>query len=260
MAHTGPARLGVRAAVLAALVGAAVAGPPRLEPPELAFAEACAAYRAREYARSLDLFRSLAARTVHPAVLYNQGNAAFKTGRLGEAILAWEKARRLAPRDPDIAANLAVARTRVKDSLPDEDPDLVSRVVFGLLDRLAADELVAASSLVWWAGFALATLALFARPAWKPALAAVVLACALALVPLLALTGLDLHVAEGQVHGVVLSREVRVLSGPAPEELVRFSLHEGSRVRVLREWERWVQVALPGGENGWTLADGVGTI
>src|SRR5690606_41205497 len=52
--------------------------------------------------------------TVSPAVLYNQGNALLRLGRLGEAIARYRQALRLSPRDPDVIANLELARSRVE--------------------------------------------------------------------------------------------------------------------------------------------------
>ena len=39
-------------------------------------------------------------------LFYNLGNACFKSDRLGEAILWYERARLLSPRDEGIGANL----------------------------------------------------------------------------------------------------------------------------------------------------------
>lgn len=47
------------------------------------------------------------------AVLYNLGNTYQRLGRNGEAILCYERARLLTPRDPDVLANLAHARQAV---------------------------------------------------------------------------------------------------------------------------------------------------
>lgn len=44
------------------------------------------------------------------AVFYNLGNSYQSLRQYGPAILAYERARLLAPRDPDLAANLALAR------------------------------------------------------------------------------------------------------------------------------------------------------
>lgn len=44
------------------------------------------------------------------AVFYNLGNCYQRLGQYGPAILAYERARLLTPRDPDLLANLALAR------------------------------------------------------------------------------------------------------------------------------------------------------
>ena len=44
------------------------------------------------------------------AVLYNLGSAYYRLGQHGPAILAYERARLLTPRDPDLLSNLAITR------------------------------------------------------------------------------------------------------------------------------------------------------
>lgn len=44
------------------------------------------------------------------SVLFNLGNCEQRLGKFGPAILAYERARLLTPRDPDLLANLALAR------------------------------------------------------------------------------------------------------------------------------------------------------
>lgn len=54
------------------------------------------------------------------AVLFNLGNAYYHNGQTGLAILNYERALRLSPRDPDIQANLKYARTQANLSQPTE--------------------------------------------------------------------------------------------------------------------------------------------
>ena len=44
------------------------------------------------------------------ALLYNLGNSYYRVGQYGPAILAYERAKLLTPRDPDLMANLNLAR------------------------------------------------------------------------------------------------------------------------------------------------------
>src|SRR6185369_14959299 len=50
------------------------------------------------------------------AILFNLGNAYFKSGQLGRAIYNFRRAEAVAPRDPDIQANLRFARDRINGS------------------------------------------------------------------------------------------------------------------------------------------------
>src|SRR5580658_1333708 len=51
---------------------------------------------------------------VSPNLLFNYGDAEFKSGNLGRAIAAFRRAALLAPRDADVRANLEFARNQVQ--------------------------------------------------------------------------------------------------------------------------------------------------
>src|SRR5258708_6882523 len=61
---------------------------------------------------------------VSEAIYFNWGNALFKSGQIGRAIAAYEQAERIAPRAPDVRANLQFARNQVPGPtlLPDRRP------------------------------------------------------------------------------------------------------------------------------------------
>lgn len=54
-------------------------------------------------------------------VYYNLGNAQFKQGELAQAILAYERALRLDPRNEDVKHNLRFAQSRITDDIKDND-------------------------------------------------------------------------------------------------------------------------------------------
>ena len=102
--------LGVLIVVLAA---ATSFGATRRE----AFEEANRLYQDRKFDSAIVLYEKILADSVESAPLYfNLGNAYFKTGDIGHAILNYLRAQRLNPGDDDIEANLAFARgfTRVQ--------------------------------------------------------------------------------------------------------------------------------------------------
>ena len=81
--------------------------------------EANALYRDGDFAAARRSYLEVAEAGVQDARLYyNLGNACFKSGKLGEAILWYERARRLVPHDEDIKANLRFANLVKKDRDP----------------------------------------------------------------------------------------------------------------------------------------------
>ncbi len=74
------------------------------------FAAAAAHYEAGEYADAIELYTGIADQGKESAALrFNLGNAYFKDGNLGYAILNYMRARRLDPGDEDIVSNLEFA-------------------------------------------------------------------------------------------------------------------------------------------------------
>ena len=86
--------------------------------PEQLWDLANTAYIHNDFRTAIDRYRAIEAQGLRSAKLcYNLANALFKQERLGEAILWYRRALRLAPGDEDIRYNLAVAEARTKDTV-----------------------------------------------------------------------------------------------------------------------------------------------
>src|SRR5947207_862891 len=95
-----------------------------------------------------------------PALYFNLGNALFKAGQVGRAVLNYRLAGQLAPRDPDIRANLKFARSSVATGAT-PTPSWWQRWT----SRLALDEWTLLTSGALWLWLGLLTLG-----QWRPAL------------------------------------------------------------------------------------------
>lgn len=68
-------------------------------------------YEQKKYDSATAVYERLVGRGLESGPLYfNLGNASFRSGDLGHAVLYYLRAQRLDPKDPDIAANLDFAR------------------------------------------------------------------------------------------------------------------------------------------------------
>lgn len=244
------------AVILVWLVLVAVGPPLRAATPEETFDEACRAYGQGQWDAAAEGFRGLLRYGFADARLeYNLANTEYKRGRLGEAILHYERARRLAPADPDIVQNLAIARARIRDVVEDPEAAAGLQALRTLQDRLGVTAqalLVLAcvwllAGIVTWCGSRPGGF----TPGWGWTLAGVLLAGGLLSLSWRA-TWLRL---EGIPKAVVLKPSIEALAGPGLNNASLFTLHEGIAVTIQSEREGWLQVTLPNGLTGWVVRD-----
>jgi len=244
----------VRTLAIAALLLAAPAA--QAAEPEDSFDRAYAAYSQGNWDLAAEGFRTLARQGVADARLeYNLAGAEYKRGRLGEAVLHYERARRLDPADDDTRENLALVRGKLRDVLPgdsgDEGPLAGIRT---LQDRLGVTVQALVALVAVWIGAILVVAGGSRAGGFTPARSWLLAgAGAIAL-----LAGLSWRATDARLYGtpraVVLSASVEALAGPGLENAAVFTLHEGATVEVRAERDGWMQVALPTGASGWVGA------
>ncbi len=88
--------------------------------------DAVALYRAGEHQQADAAFAQAFAATGDRRFLQARGNCLFRLGDLPRALWAFESARLARPRDPELAANVALVRTRLE--LPPDAPGLLAEL------------------------------------------------------------------------------------------------------------------------------------
>jgi hypothetical protein len=184
------------------------------------------------------------------AGLYNLGNAYARAGKPGLAVLYYERARLLAPNDPDIAANLR--HVREASHLPSEPDNWFARV-----------SVVASPTLLAWTGVIGLLLVgsgvilgrLHARYRWVRRLA----------VPL-GIALIALTVANGIVlwpllhEAVVLTAATPVRVAPVPMGDPLFVLPEAETVKITGEHDEFVLIETRTGRSGWVARANIAPI
>jgi len=210
-----------------------------------AFEEANRRYEQGKYEEAVAAYARLADEGVASAALhFNLGNAYFKSGQLGRAILSYRIAQQLDPRDPDIGANLRFVRSAVLGAAPPAPP-LWQRAV----SRLTLNEwaVIAAGALWLFAG-------LRALRQWveSPFLHRRLLHAATAVLLVLCLTGLGLawHLSA-QPRAVVVQSDAVLHHGPLDESPNLQTLQDGQELTVLDRKDDWLQVAGAARGTGW---------
>ncbi len=252
----------MRMAILIALV--AVAAHPLTAAAQADFyVEGNRLYQEGDFAGALEAYESILDAGFESGDLhFNTGNAYFKLGDLGRAILHYERARRLLPADEGVLANLALARTLTVDEVEALPRFWVLSAWdwwVGLLSRNLLLLVVAFSYL----GGMVGVVALIMRRGtsvalWGGRMALVGGVLTLVLGLNLVVRELGLSRAE---EAVVLAAEVPVRSAPSEDgDLTVFTVHEGTKVRIDRRSDEWAEVVLEDGKVGWLKLEAVETI
>jgi tetratricopeptide (TPR) repeat protein len=183
---------------------------------------------------------------------FNLGNAYFKSGRLGDAILAYERAHKLMPNDDDVLFNLQYANLRIVDKI-EPVPQLF---IYRWADNLLT--LFPRTVQVWliYSSF-LATLGLFGYLLFARTFGARRLALFFGLlagawfVISAVFYGINSYRASTTVYAVVMSDVANIKSAPDKKGGDAFVLHTGVKVQVLDEVNGWKKIRLADGKIGW---------
>ena len=174
--------------------------------------------------------------------LHNLGDAEWKVGRHGHAVLAWERALSLNPFSKNTEANLRFARSQAHVDAP----------VLTWFERYSAalpgGWWIAIASAGLWGGVALLTLPRllgWRRADWHQGVAAALLAIFLLSGPAL------LGVWRRAQFGVVLEDETPLRLTPTREAEMLVKLTSGEMARVERERGEYFYVRADGDRTGW---------
>lgn len=216
-------------------------------------------YTAGDYNGALMVYDSISSAGWASAKLfYNMGNAYFKSGKIGEAILYYNKAQKLAPADDDVAYNLAYANSFVKDKIEVVPEFFLKEWLSKVSNLMSSDS---------WAIFSLVALALTLTFGLVYLLGAKRRVRKVGFV--VALVGAVVTIATGGFaaaerrdvldcsEAVVVSSAAAVKSSPDRTSKDIFILHEGTKVKVLDTYGAWNEIRIADGNEGWISSSAI---
>lgn len=191
-------------------------------------------------------------------VYYNLGNAYFKQGDMGRAILNYRRAQQLDPPDADIAANLALARTQTVDKLEVPPEGVLINIVEIAEEWLTLNQAALLALSLWFLICVAFVVAIF-QPRWRRLSAGIIAILAIFLLIGLISMANRMYKETQSPAAVIIAPKVDITSGPGggDQYLVEFELHAGAEVRLLESRVGWRRIALPGNLQGWVPSEAV---
>jgi tetratricopeptide (TPR) repeat protein len=213
-----------------------------------AFAKANEAYSAGRFQEAVEGYQSLVNSGQWSANLfYDLGNAWFRLGNFGEAILNYERALALDPHHPESDANLRIARDEAR-ALELRTQGFERYIEDGTSTQYS----IAASVAFWIALFAAARLFFMRRR--SAGLAALIVFFSLVFSgSIYALYALE-NGNKGKDLAIVTGKNTEARLATADNARSVLALPPGSEIKVLSERGDWIYAALPNDLRGWIPA------
>lgn len=212
-----------------------------------------AEYAKENYQEAVKQYNEILKEGVSADVYYNLGNAYFRTGNITQAILAYERASKLAPGNDDIRFNLQFARSKTADKITPQ-PEIFFVTWYKSLVNCTDSNTWAIVSIVLFV-LALAMLALYLFCTNTVLVRGGFYLGVLALLLFLATTFLSWQQkVQSETHdgAIIVVPTVNVKSTPAASSANTMVLHEGTRVDITdRTMKGWLGVRLTDGREGW---------
>ncbi|MFO7890716.1 MAG: tetratricopeptide repeat protein [bacterium] len=210
-------------------------------------------YREGEFLKAVDCYLEIYEQGYESGHLYyNIGNCYYKLHKIGKAVLFYERAKKLMPRDEDLQFNLKLVNLSVVDKIEPLPAFFLFRLFNGFF------HLVPKPFLVW----IVAALYLFfiffliiRNLSQNESLRRLYLRIIIIFLVLLVVFGFSLFKQitdeTKQDQAVIMAGEVDIKSAPSETATTLFSLHEGTKVHIDKESGDWYEIVLADGKVGW---------
>ena len=222
-----------------------------LATPEEDFRAANELYEAREYSKAIDLYlRILDQGEESPALYFNLGNAYFKNGDLGHAILYYLRARRLDPADNDIVSNLEFARSFTRVQMAGVQINPIKSFLESAVEPYRLNTLAWISSLAFVLLFCLLILR-FGVGLRNSALRAGIITTLVLLLVFSFVTSFKYRHDYLTSRAVLVAEDCPVRTGPSEQSDIELEAAPGLVVEILSESGDYFNVLFQNKRRGW---------
>ena len=210
-------------------------------------------FQQRQYEQAIESYRKLINSGYEgTALFYNLGNAYYREGKIGYAILYYEKALKLSPGDEDIKHNLAIANLKTIDKLESLPKFFLFEWWEGLLALFTASGWTIISYIFYLLLILSIAFYFYVRNTFQQK---VVLISGFAGFILLILSStllvIKLNKELNIKNGVVVENTVNVKLSPDSGSNDAFIIHEGLKVKLEDKVDKWIKIRLEDGKVGW---------
>ncbi|MFH1877477.1 MAG: tetratricopeptide repeat protein [Candidatus Omnitrophota bacterium] len=221
------------------------------------FFEANKAYSEGDYEKAAALYEEIAAKgAVSGNLYYDLGNAYFKSGKKGKALVCYERAGKFIPQDEDLRANYAFVRSLMDIKQPEEKYPWYEKAFISARDSFSPGAWYFISLMLFLSVCVLIGVSFFkTRYRKKIYLASAVLGVLFFLSMFVFQKG-D-RSGKYAKTGIIIVPAAEVRYSPSYSGAVAFELTEGTKAQILRKEGDWSQIRLTRRNSGWVESSAI---
>ncbi len=238
---------------IAILFATALQAETEAQTPKQLWESANAAYISENYQEAVKDYESIRTLGYESGQLYlNLGNAYFKRGMIGKAIVNYNRALNLSPSDEDAHYNLEIANTYVQDKIDVVPTFFVYRWMTELRSCLTSNGWAWVSLICFSLMLAALLLYLLGRGIkWRKTGFYGVLGMLAIFVVTIIFAGIQRKAMMHPNGAIVMSNAAPVKSSPDRSSKDIFVLHEGTKVTVKDSLGDFREIIISDGNKGW---------
>lgn len=194
---------------------------------------------------------------VSAEIYYNLGNSYYRMDEYTSALIAYERALRLAPSDVDIKFNLHMVRSKTIDKIAPESQLFFVTWYQSIVNLMSANGWAKTSLYCLALTIVLLLLYLFSNPLWIRKFGffsglVTLFICILAII----FAWQQQRIMSTHDEAIIIESAVPIKSSPSHGGKDLFLLHEGTKVKITDDtMTEWKEIIISDGKKGWIEAD-----
>jgi tetratricopeptide (TPR) repeat protein len=229
---------------------------------DLLFKEANNLYLKQSYFQAIEKYEQLISDNIISfEVYYNLGNAYYKTGSYTQAILNYERAKKIKPDDADVNLNLAIANQKTIDKIEPTPKVFYNQWWDNYLASSTADTSAVIMLVFLWLFIGTLAIMILIKNASLKKLSfiiSLILACCTLFFFITSQTRQSIN--DSSVEALIISQSAYIKSAPDDKGTNLFQLHEGTKINIVDELGNWKKIKIPNGNVGWIKSKDLETI
>ena len=205
-------------------------------------------YQQAAYDSSIEMYEEiLSSDWQSSALFYNLGNAYKKRDELGRAVLNYERALLIKPRDADINANYKFVLSEARVSRKSKEMNFIQKQLQKHVDFYSFNEMV----LIMF-GLALVAALIFLFQKWFDQRRGLFVGGLFISISLFLIFTIGFILKHNAFDGAyIVLTEVGATYEPRADAVVHYNVRQGEKVKVVKELGGWVKVRRKDNKLGW---------